>query len=185
MTLNQQKIENDVIIASLKSETMGKLINRIPGSRLLISSIGLALRTHVNRSASLVMSTCVLKAWPGKLDIKRHSPSILYLSYFVISASCPGTKQVVKCRSNGNSYNECDLGPQGSSLISIKEENLIHHSDNLCTYFDRSYEDLNEEFAFEEEGFFGIVHGDDGNLKMWTTLGCFADFEYCLNCEYW
>ena len=33
------QIENDVIIASLKSETMGKLINRIPGSRLLISSL--------------------------------------------------------------------------------------------------------------------------------------------------
>ena len=25
------------------------------------------------------MSTCVLKALPGKLDIERHSPSILYL----------------------------------------------------------------------------------------------------------
>ena len=37
-----------VIISSLKSETMGKLINRIPGSRLLISSLpGSALRTHV------------------------------------------------------------------------------------------------------------------------------------------
>ena len=31
-------------------------------------------------SASLAMSTSVLKALPGKLDIKRHSPSILYLS---------------------------------------------------------------------------------------------------------
>ena len=31
-----------------------------------------------NRSASLAMSTSVLKALPGKLDIKRHSPSILY-----------------------------------------------------------------------------------------------------------
>ena len=41
---------------------MGKLINRIPGSRLLISSLpGSALRAE-----------------PGKLDIKRHSPSILY-----------------------------------------------------------------------------------------------------------
>ena len=47
MTLNQQKIEN-VIIASLKSESVGKLINRIPGSHLLISSLpGSALRTHV------------------------------------------------------------------------------------------------------------------------------------------
>ena len=32
----------------------------------------------LNRSASLAMSTCVLKALPDKLDIKRHSPSILY-----------------------------------------------------------------------------------------------------------
>ena len=43
-----QKLENYVIIASLKSETMGKLVNRIPGSRILISSLpGSALRTHV------------------------------------------------------------------------------------------------------------------------------------------
>ena len=48
MTLNQQKIENYVIIASLKSKTMGKLINRIPSLRLLITSLpGSALRTHV------------------------------------------------------------------------------------------------------------------------------------------
>ena len=45
---DQHKIEKYVIIASLKSETMGKLINRIPGSRILISSLpGSALRTHV------------------------------------------------------------------------------------------------------------------------------------------
>ena len=43
-----QNIENYVIVASLKSETMGKLINRIPGSLLLISSLpGSALRIHV------------------------------------------------------------------------------------------------------------------------------------------
>ena len=70
MTLNQHKIKNYVIIASLKSETMGKLINRIPGSRLLISSL-----------PGLPMSTSVLEALLGKLDIKRHSPSILYLSH--------------------------------------------------------------------------------------------------------
>ena len=61
---------------------MGKLINRIPGSRLLISSLpGSAFRTHVEslgkprdvnkRSQSL--------AW--KLDIKRHSSSIFYVSF--------------------------------------------------------------------------------------------------------
>ena len=43
-----QKIENYVIIASLKRDTIGKLINRIPASRLLISILpGLTLRTHV------------------------------------------------------------------------------------------------------------------------------------------
>ena len=61
----------------------GKLINRIPGSRLLISSLpGLALRTHVE---SLGMPRDVNKhsqSLPGKLDIKRHSPSILSI-YFV------------------------------------------------------------------------------------------------------
>ena len=31
-------------------------------------------------SASLAMSTSVLKALPGKLDINRHAPSILYIS---------------------------------------------------------------------------------------------------------
>ena len=98
MALNNIKNENHVIIASLKSETMGKLINKISGSRLLISSLP--------GSASLVMSTG-LKSLPGKLDItalrklveslgkphninkcslnlackldiKRHSPNILY-----------------------------------------------------------------------------------------------------------
>ena len=42
-----QKIENNVII-SLKSETMCKLINILPGFRLLILSLpGSALRLHV------------------------------------------------------------------------------------------------------------------------------------------
>ena len=40
----------------------------------------------LNRSASLAMSTCVLKALPGKLDIKRHSPSILYLYCRLLSS---------------------------------------------------------------------------------------------------
>ena len=49
MTLEQHKnIKKNVIIASLKSESVDKLINRIPGSLLLISSLpGSALRTHV------------------------------------------------------------------------------------------------------------------------------------------
>ena len=42
------KINNYVIIASLKNESVDKLINRIPGLHLLISSLpGSALRMHV------------------------------------------------------------------------------------------------------------------------------------------
>ena len=35
----------------------------------------------LNHSASLMMSTSILKALPGKLDIKRHSPSILDIHF--------------------------------------------------------------------------------------------------------
>ena len=74
MTLNQHKIENYVIIASLKGETMSKLINSIPGSRLLITSLpGSAFRTLVESPGK---PPDVL---PGKLDIKRRKPGILYL----------------------------------------------------------------------------------------------------------
>ena len=45
------KNENYFIIASLNSETMGKLIKRIPGLRLLISSLPCkALKTHVEKT---------------------------------------------------------------------------------------------------------------------------------------
>ena len=37
------------------------------------------LERMLKRSASLVMSTTVLKALLGRLDIKRHSPSFFYL----------------------------------------------------------------------------------------------------------
>ena len=49
MTLNQHKnLKLRHNRSSLKSKTMGKLINRIPGLCLLISSLpGSALRTHV------------------------------------------------------------------------------------------------------------------------------------------
>ena len=46
----------------------------------------------LNRSASLMMSTRVLKALPGKLDIKRHSPSILYfLGLMLVTGSYDST----------------------------------------------------------------------------------------------
>ena len=66
-------IENYVIIASLKSETTGKLIIRIPGLCLLISGLpGSALRTHVESLGKPLDVNKHLKALPGTLEIKRH-----------------------------------------------------------------------------------------------------------------
>ena len=55
----------------------------------------------LNRLASLAMSTCVLKALPGKLDIKRHSPSILYVCYisFLVFPRKRETEKSRKCNS--------------------------------------------------------------------------------------
>ena len=51
------------------------MINRIPGSSLLISSLpGKALRTHVELLGK-PRESFILEALPGKLDIKRHSPT--------------------------------------------------------------------------------------------------------------
>ena len=67
MTMNRQKNKKKyVIIASLKSEKMGKLINRIPGSRLLISSLpGSALRT-------------IVESLGKPLDVNKRSQSLAW-----------------------------------------------------------------------------------------------------------
>ena len=67
MTLNR-KIKNYVINASLKSETMGNLINRIPGRHLLISSLpGLALKTYV-------------ESLGNPRDVNKHFQSLAWLT---------------------------------------------------------------------------------------------------------
>ena len=59
---------------------MGKLINIIPCLGLLISSLpGSTSGMHVESLGKPHDLTSVLEASPGKLDINRHSPSILYL----------------------------------------------------------------------------------------------------------
>ena len=74
------EIDNYVIIASLKSEPTYKLINRKLGLHILISSLpGSAVRTYVESLSKPCDSTSVIKALLGKLDIKRHSSSILYI----------------------------------------------------------------------------------------------------------
>ena len=70
------KINNIVIIAILKSNTTDKLIKIIPGVDLLLPSLpGLTLRMQVESLDKPRGSTRVLEALPGKLDIKRLSPT--------------------------------------------------------------------------------------------------------------
>ena len=53
----------------------------------MISSLpGKALRMLVDITRGLPSdSACVLKAEPGKLDIKRHEPGILFISLPIVS----------------------------------------------------------------------------------------------------
>ena len=78
MTLNQHEIGSYATHARLNIKTMGEQINRIPGLRNLISSLpGSASRRHVESLCKPCDVNCVLKVLPGKLDMERHSPSIV------------------------------------------------------------------------------------------------------------
>ena len=58
-------------------------IYRILGECLLISSLPCkALRRLVESRGLPRDSTCILEALPGKLDIKRHEPGILFIMQF-------------------------------------------------------------------------------------------------------
>ena len=63
-----QKINNYVIIASLKKTDIRVFCYQVYQAWLR--------ERMLNRLAGLAMSTSVLKALPGKLDIKRHEPGI-------------------------------------------------------------------------------------------------------------
>ena len=70
------KIENYVMISILKSKTMGKLINRIQGLCLLISSLlGSPLRTHVESLGK----PCDVSKRSQSLASKDTQPEYSYL----------------------------------------------------------------------------------------------------------
>ena len=105
---------------------MGKLINRIPGSRLLISSLqGSALRTHVESRGK------PLKALHGKLDIKRHSPSILY---FYIHTMCISEASVLSricgCAVSSERTRLTDVISTNISCTSLSLLNDLHTISN-------------------------------------------------------
>ena len=68
MALNSHKNRKILPITSFKTETMGKLIYRIPGSSLLVSGIpSLAMRTHV-------------ELLDKPLIVNKHSQSLAWLT---------------------------------------------------------------------------------------------------------
>ena len=96
MTLNQY-IKNYVIIASLKS--VQQWVNwwmeyqvRVFWYQVYQAQLW---ERMLNRSAGLAMSTCILKALPGKLDIERHSPSIIYLLRLYFTLEGGSAKRIV------------------------------------------------------------------------------------------
>ena len=90
MTLNQHKNKKKyVIIASLKTETMGKLINRTPGSSLLISCLPrLALRQtdrQTDRQTNLLFSYVIYMTY--KEQHINIDGSIKHVKYHILAAS--------------------------------------------------------------------------------------------------
>ena len=98
----------------------------------------------LNRSASLAMSTGVLKALPGKLDIKRHSPSILYISAsLAMSASVlkalPG-KLDIKRHSPSILYISASLAMSASVLKALPGKlDIKRHSPSILYLSVTSY----------------------------------------------
>ena len=83
----------------------------------------------LNRSASLAMSTSILKALPGELDIKRLSPSILYV--FVYLGCQTWYLKNVQQREETSVWRHtrsllCDNQLLVSSICTPPRENLSH-----------------------------------------------------------
>ena len=117
-----KEIRNYIIIASLKSvqQWVNWLIEyqvRVFWYQVYQARLW---ERMLNRSTSLAMSTNVLKALPGKLDIKRHSPSILYLM------SLRRDKKIL-----------FDI----TRLVEWSEErNLLYHPHHWSFYFETSFQ---------------------------------------------
>ena len=99
----------------------------------------------LNRSASLAMSTSVLEAMPGKLDIKRHSPSILYISASLVMSlsvlKALPSKLDIKRHSPSSLYSSClTLIPsqivQMHISLSLKERCSLMSAFTICCFYE-------------------------------------------------
>ena len=89
ITLTQHKIDCYVIIAGLKSEPMGTVINSLPGSCLLISSLpGVGFEHTCRIPQNLATKQVLSKPCQVNLISKGHSPCILYLHLSPLHSRC-------------------------------------------------------------------------------------------------
>ena len=93
-----------------------------------------------NSSASLVMSISVLKALPGKLDIKRHSPGILYLLVTSHIKNSEYDQEISQSKTADNPWHreEEPLNHQETPGRQIKQSNQLSlpHQDDYSTRMD-------------------------------------------------
>ena len=121
----------------------------------------------LNRSASLPMSTSVLKALPSKLDIKRHSPSILYLlDFFSFIASF-----IFEPTGTCTIYGWCSLcyfmaqsGARGQHLGHLLK--YFYYFLNLCRYLTNT---LLESIHLRNKFDFWNVHGIMNTSGLWQS----------------
>ena len=84
----------------------------------------------LNRSASLAMSTNVLKTLPGKLDIKRHQPCIL-CNY---SGDKPSTEDIE------GPYPTVVQGPSGKNVLVVQAYAWGKYMGFLNVTFDENFD---------------------------------------------
>ena len=95
--------------------------------------------SYVYISASFAMSTSILKALPGKLDIKRHSPSILYLflQFTMESVHMSISRQASRCQQAFSKPCLVNLISKDTHLVfSISSFNL-RWKVFICLYLDK------------------------------------------------
>ena len=130
LSIINPKIDNYIILTSLKSETTCKLINRISGFRLLISSLpGKALRMHVESQGKPRDSRSIPKALLGKLDIKETHLPVVFSIYIFQRADNNGADQSAHCTDMQSELRLCCSHATKSSFLMYRPRSLfIHHT---------------------------------------------------------
>ena len=128
----------------------------------------------LNRSASLAMSTSALKAVPGKLDIKRHSPCILYfphqLSHCPLLCLCRCTYTDVKMILIWLDQFRFSKNKTYSDLKIVSMIRKYHNHKTQTTPWHREEEPLNHHETpgrqIKQSNQLSLPHQDDCNTRI-------------------